>query len=158
MKQKSYNFFEVTKVLEATSLSHPFVNNVYFNRYRLNDTNDIMYPAVVFLHQSTDVSDSSTLITWNIIYVDRLTKDRSNLIEIQSVGKQVITEILNTLVKSGNFYLEEDSNGHFHITFNIFDEQYADHTAGVIANVNISHNSDLGYCTFIDYDDCAKCK
>lgn len=157
MKQKSYNFYEVTKVLEATSLSHPFVNNVYFNRYKLNKTNDIMYPAVVFLHESTDISDIYTSITWNILYVDRLTNDRSNIIEIQSVGKQVITEILNTLYASGNFFLEEDANGHFHITFNIFEEQYADNVAGVTANVNISHDSELGYCTFIDYDDCVKC-
>lgn len=138
------NYFEFIDLLMRASLAHPLVNNVYINRYKLNDENDIKYPAIVILGSNSTVQRDTTTHYFNILYVDRLTSSRYNSIEIHSTGMQAITEIVNAI--RARFRVGIDT-----LSFETFNEAYADNTAGVIArNVQFTIPSILGECDFID--------
>lgn len=147
------NYIEFIELLEQISLQHPLINNFYTGTYRLNSTDDITYPALVLTFNSINVSVTDpTFTTFNInlLYADRLTDDRSNLHEIQSLGITVISEIIQALILYYNIQVTTN------ILFNPFKEQFADNTAGVVATINISIPSATGNCYW--FDPSTKCK
>jgi hypothetical protein len=63
--------------------------------------------------------------------VDRLKNDRSNQIEIQSVGIQTLDNIIRQLDELG-IYAEQT------YSFQVFNQRFLDECAGVFCNVNLS--------------------
>lgn len=148
-----YNYYEFLKIIEKVSLSHPLISNFYTGRYRLNTTDDILYPAIVLTINNVSVGSQVTTIDFNLMYVDRLTEIRDNRDEIQSIGIVTITEIVNALKNC--FDMDTTSP----ILINIFTDQFADNVAGVFTNgLSFDMPSDIGDCFWFNIKEiCEKC-
>lgn len=143
---KRFNIYELTEALNSVGISHPLVNTVLHDRYRLNDLGDIKYPALIFIKDNIQVGIQISIANYSIIYVDRLTVERDNTIKIQSVGTQVISELLNVFYD--NFDVEK-TNEYFTVEY--FNERYADSVAGCVSNnISFRFKSDISEC----YDYC----
>lgn len=106
----------------------------------LNGNPSVKY-GVIHLTQTTHrTQEDQDIYGFNIFYIDRLLGDNSNKLQIQSIGKELIYNILKSLDET---FDTETSN----ITFQPFTEKFNDLCAGVYASVNVS--------SFIDYD-CAE--
>lgn len=149
---EKFNYYEFIKVVEKTCLSHPFVSNFYTGRYRLNSTDDIEYPAIVMTTNNIAVGENITTVNFNLMYVDRLTEKRDNILLIQSVGIDTISEINNALKQC--FDMDSTDN----LTFNVFEEQFADNVAGVVTPVSFYMPSNIGSCFWFNPKNiCEKC-
>ena len=91
---------ELIKTMEVVASHQPSVNMVVENDiFRLNAKSDARYGVFAFTQGQHTASVGSSLITYafTLFYVDRLTNDRSNQIEIQSVGIQTLDNIIRRL-------------------------------------------------------------
>ena len=101
--------------------------------FRLNEKADARYGVFAWTQgqHSTRVDGNSIDYAFNFFYIDRLKNDRSNQLEIQSVGTQTLDNIIRTLDDIGidieNTY-----------TFQVFNQRFADECAGVYVNVILS--------------------
>lgn len=143
---KSYNFFELTKLLKYIAISHPLIGYSDINRYRLNSIDDICYPASIFLIQDINIAQNITTYSFQLLYADRITSDESNIEQVQSVGLQVNSEIINFTRNNFSFIDTELNTGYSN---SLFQNQYADGLAGVITSFSLIVPSDLGECDYL---------
>ena len=91
----------------------------------------------------------SSLVTFNFtfFYIDRLRADKKNELEIQSVGIQVLDNIIRSL-EAKTVYAESK------YTFTTFNQRFLDECAGVFTNVALTVPlSDLCEETYADFND-----
>ena len=126
---------EITRTIEATALNQPSINMVVRNDiFRLNATQDARYGVFGWTQQQHTEEMDTDLITYNFtfFYVDRLTEDRSNEVEIQSVGIQTLSNIIRALQEKG-IYAEMWQ-------YQTFNQRFHDECAGVYTNVALQVN------------------
>lgn len=124
---------ELIQVIEGVASDQPSVNMVVENDvFRINSISDAKYGIFAFVQQQHSSSVSSNLMTWafSLFYVDRLMDDRSNQIEIQSVGIQTLDNIIRKLDDLG-IYCDNT------YTFQVFSQRFLDDCAGVFCNVRL---------------------
>lgn len=125
---------ELIKTMEVVASHQPSVNMVVENDiFRLNAKSDARYGVFAFTQGQHTASVGSSLITYafTLFYVDRLTNDRSNQIEIQSVGIQTLDNIIRRLDDIG---ISADTG----YTFQVFNQRFLDECAGVFCNVSLT--------------------
>lgn len=125
---------ELIKAMEVVASKQPSIKMVVENDvFRLNSKADAKYGVFAFVQQQHTTSIESNLITYafTLFYVDRLKNDRSNQIEIQSVGIQTLDNIIRTLDDMGIFSEQSYS-------FQVFNQRFVDECAGVFCNVSLS--------------------
>lgn len=125
---------ETIRSIESVASQQPSVNMIVRNDiFRLNAVPDARYGVFAWLQREHDASVESSLITFafTFFYVDRLTENNSNQMEIQSVGIETLDNIIRTLDEKGVFVETE-------YTFQVFNQRFADECAGVMTNVRIS--------------------
>ena len=125
---------ELIKTIEVVASKQPSIKMVVENDvFRLNKKSDARYGVFAFVQGQHSTSISSSLIsyTFTFFYVDRLKNDRSNQIEIQSVGIQTLDNIIRTLDEMG-------VNSEQEYTFQVFNQRFLDECAGVFCNVTLS--------------------
>ena len=142
-----YNFIQIMKHLEAYSLSLPYVNST--------NTGDIYEflngnPGVKYASVNIDIINSTrndNLISYSIYlyYVDRLTEDKSNWMEIKTTAEQVLNSIINYAAQIG------DVNDGW--TINYFEQQFADYCAGGYVQFNLEVPNEMGDCLIDEYKD-----
>lgn len=107
---------------------HTLVRNDIF---RINAKPDVKYGCLAW----TQGQHSSDEILWrfsfSLIYVDRLTDDKSNQVEIQSVGISTIDNIIKILADEG---IELEGTP----SYTTFNQRFLDECAGVFCNVSFS--------------------
>ncbi|MBO5809629.1 MAG: hypothetical protein J6R32_02255 [Bacteroidales bacterium] len=110
------------------------------NVYDLNDIPDVEY-GVFYVTQGTH-SFSQETITYNLnlFYIDRLTPNLDNRLQIQSDG---ITEIQNILLLFAETY---DVEIEYNANVTAFNQRFADDCAGVFVTVQITDVNDFGVC------------
>lgn len=141
---------ELIRTMEAVASHQPSVKMVVENDiFRLNAVQDAKYGVFAFVqgqHTATLASDLVTY-TFTLFYVDRLKNDKSNQIEIQSVGVQTLDNIIRILDDLGICAERE-------YTFQVFNQRFVDECAGVFCNVNLSVPAG-SVCpeSFVDYND-----
>lgn len=125
--------FEVIRAAEAAAARQPSVNMVVRNDiFRLNTIQDAKYGVFAWTqgqHQG-NLDGSVIIYQFTFFYVDRLTSDKSNEVEVQSVGVETLTNILRSLDDMG-VYL----NGSY--TLQPFNQRFLDECAGVFTNVRL---------------------
>lgn len=142
---KRYNYYELIKEIENVALQHPLVNSFYTDRYTVND-GDVYYPAFIVTNDSISVGESTTIYNMNFLYVDRLSESESNLVQIQSVGVDIISEIANVIRECLDMNISTDMN------LNVFRNQFADNVAGAVMNsVPITLASNTGRCDWFNF-------
>ena len=125
---------EAIKVIEEVASRQPSVNMIVENDvFRLNANADARYGVFAWLQgqHSTSIDSNTLSLQFTFFYVDRLTEDKSNQLEIQSVGIQTLDNILRKLDDLGMWV----SNNY---TFQTFNQRFLDECAGVFCNVTIS--------------------
>ena len=123
---------EAIKVIEVVASRQPSVNMIVENDvFRLNAKADARYGVFAWLQGQHSASvDSNTLsLQFTFFYVDRLTGDKGNQIEVQSVGIQTLDNILRRLDDLGMWVSR--------YTFQTFNQRFVDECAGVFTNVTI---------------------
>lgn len=140
---------EVIKMIEAVAARQPSVNMIVENDvYRINEKPDAKYGIFAWTQgQHTSPADSDFLnFSFTFFYVDRLLADQSNQIEIQSVGIQTLNNIIKALDEYGLF--SENT-----VTFQSFNQRFADECAGVFCNLILTCPVDLACPEFFtDFD------
>ena len=125
---------QVIKAFEAIASNQPSVNMIVQNDiFRLNACSNARYGVFGWTQgiHSTCVDSNTISYQFTFFYVDRLTEDRSNQIEVQSVGIETLDNIIRDMDAKG---LHVDSN----YTMQTFNQRFLDECAGVFCNVSIS--------------------
>ena len=124
---------DLIKTLEIVASHQPSIKMVVENDiFRLNAKADARYGVFAFVQQQHTTSTESNFITYSftLFYVDRLKNDRSNQLEIQSVGIQTLDNIIRTLDEIG-IYADTD------YSFQVFNQRFVDECAGVFCKVSL---------------------
>ena len=125
---------ETIKAMEVIASKQPSVKMVVENDiFRLNAKADARYGVFSFVQGEHSTSINTNVVTYafTLFYVDRLKNDRSNQLEIQSVGIQTLDNIIRTLDEIGIYADNADS-------FQVFNQRFVDECAGVMCRVSLS--------------------
>lgn len=139
--------YDTINLIEQIALQQPNVRtakegNVFDH---LNANPSVQYAAVILTQGLHQQDEQFNHFRFSIFYVDRLEADLdSNRIQIQSTGKEVLNNIIRTLISK--FDAECDD-----ITYQPFTQRFADECAGVFASVVIDVPVD--YLCAEDYGD-----
>lgn len=129
---------ETIMTIEAVALNQPSVNMVVRNDiFRLNATQDARYGVFGWTQQQHTEEMDTDIITYNFtfFYVDRLTEDKGNEVEIQSVGISTLSNIIRALQEKG-IYADLWQ-------YQTFNQRFHDECAGVYANVALQVNTNF---------------
>lgn len=140
------NFIQILKKLEAYSLSLPYVHatNLGDIYEYLNGKPNVKYASV-----NIDINNSvrnDGLISYSVYlyYVDRLTEDKSNWMEVKTTAEQVLNSIIN-------YAAEKIGDVNDGWTINYFEQQFADYCAGGYVQFNLEVPNVMGECLIDDY-------
>ncbi len=140
------NYKKLLKLIEGIGKSAGC--EVMFNEYNFTTMQDIKYPALLVFNTQSQITQNINTHTFQFIWADRLMKNGSNWIDVQSEGYLVLSNIINTIRSKVNTMDYTD------FSLNSFKEQYADLLAGCSATIDISIPSELGQCYNVcDYED-----
>lgn len=127
---------ETIRAIERTAVRQPAVNTVVRNDVlRLNTLPDVRYGVVVWTQGQHVIGPDIHTYAFTLFYVDRLTADKSNEVEVQSVGIQTLGNIIASLADAG-IYAEDSWSAQ---TFN---QRFEDECAGVFASVRLQVPAD----------------
>lgn len=142
------NFIQILRKLEAYSLSLPYVNEV-----NLGDIYEFLNgnPNVKYASVNIDINNSvrnDGLISYSVYlyYVDRLTEDKSNWMEVKTTAEQVLNSIIN-------YAAEKIGDVNDGWTINYFEQQFADYCAGGYVQFNLEVPNEMGACLIDEYID-----
>lgn len=122
---------QVIHLIETVAGGQPTIHSIVRNDiFRLNTYPDAKYGVFGWTQGQHASEIGSSLITYRFtfFYIDRLTHDLSNQIEVQSVGIQALDNILRLLEEKGLAPVSE-------ATYTTFNQRFQDETAGVFASV-----------------------
>lgn len=127
---------QVIHIIEEVALQQPSINMVVQNDvFRINSAPSLKYGVFVWTQgQHSGTINGMQSLSFSLFYVDRLKEDKSNQVEIQSVGCSTMGNILRTLddydIEVGNY------------TMQTFNQRFTDECAGVFCNVtlNVAHS------------------
>ena len=131
---KEMTLTEVIHTMEVLAAGVPSIQSIVRNDiFRLNSLPDAKYAVFGWTQGQHSASVESSLITYNftLFYIDRLTESQRNQIEIQSVGIQVLDNIIRALYDQG-------INAEMAYTFQTFNQRFLDECAGVYTQVALS--------------------
>ena len=122
---------QVIHTIEAVAGGQPTIRSIVRNDiFRLNALPDAKYGVFGWTQGQHASEIASSLITYRFtfFYIDRLTADQGNQLEIQSVGIQTLDNIIRLLEQNGIYSASE-------WTYTTFNQRFEDETAGVFAQV-----------------------
>lgn len=122
---------EVIRRIEVIASRQPSINMIVRNDiFRLNEKADARYGVFGWTQNqhSSSLSSGEMRYSFTFFYVDRLTHDRGNEVEVQSVGISTLDNIVKMLDE-----FEVYSNNDY--TFTTFNQRFTDECAGVFCNI-----------------------
>jgi hypothetical protein len=137
---------ETIKAIEGVAKAQPSVRMVVPNDiFRLNATPSAQYGVFGWTQGQHEASLDSTLIRFRFtfFYVDRLTEDKGNEVEVQSTGVQTLDTVIRTLADMG--IVADD------YTFQTFNQRFLDECAGVFCSVRLT--VPIGWTCPDEFDD-----
>lgn len=149
MLRKKMTLLETIRLIEMVASGQPAVNMIVRNDiFRLNAFSDARYGVFGWtqgLHRG-NAEDSLQTFAFTFFYIDRLTEDKGNELEVQSVGVETLANILRTLSDQGVIVGD--------YSFQTFNQRFLDECAGVFCTVNLMVPV-LGICgeAFGDFND-----
>ena len=125
---------QLIRIMEATALRQAAVNSVVENDvFRINSLPDVKYGVFAWT-QGTHVGNTDSSLrtfVFSLFYVDRLTPDKRNQVEVQSVGFDVIGAVLRRLEEDFDVEVGE-------WTYTPFNQRFTDECAGGFAQVRLT--------------------
>ena len=130
---------QTIRIIERVAGSQPAVHTVVRNDvYRLNELADARYGVFAWTQGQHSASADGSLqyFRFTFFYVDRLTEDKGNETEIQSVGIDVLRNVVLSLYKR-EIWASGDVN------FTTFNQRFVDECAGVFCSVALEVPADM---------------
>lgn len=128
---------EITRALNRIALSQPLVNSVVEsgNIYELNENPDVKYATFCAVQQTHSLDPETSIMSYNFVlyFVDRLTSNSSNKVDVQSTAIQVLTNIIKSFADEYEDVAELNQS----ISYEVFTDSFNDLCAGAYANVTI---------------------
>lgn len=127
---------QVIERVEAAASAEPCIRSIVRNDvFRLNTIADCKYGVFAWVQRQHSITDGGDIArySFSFIYVDRLTSDHSNEIEVQSTGMSALHGILLRLA---------DVMGVGEESFTAFTQRFGDECAGVFCNVTLETEAD----------------
>ncbi len=120
----------VNKIEQAVrSVDYNMGSFFYGDIYNINHLQEVKYPAVIVTNSTHTSKSDYITYNFNIFYVDRLTADKSNKLDVQSMATISLNNALQVL---DDGYIVND-NWEIHT----FEEKFNDVCAGAYINVGI---------------------
>ena len=122
---------ETIRAIEVVAAAQPAVNMVVRNDiFRLNAASDARYGVFGWTQGQHAENVDSPLVTYafTFFYIDRLTEDLGNQVEVQSVGISTLENVLRMLDAKGVFTFGDWN-------FTTFNQRFLDECAGVFCSV-----------------------
>jgi hypothetical protein len=127
------NLLQVIRAIERVAAEQPTIGTIVRNDiFRLNAAPSVRYGAFAWLQGDHRTNPQSGLMqfSFTFFYADRLTEDAGNEVEVQSVGIEVLQNVLRTIQEEG---VDVDQP-----TFQPFNQRFADECAGVYTTVGLT--------------------
>jgi len=141
---------DTIRIIERAAGCQPSVKSVVRNDiFRLNTLADAKYGVFGWTqgNHATNIESSVYTFRFTFFYIDRLTHDRTNQVEVQSVGVSTLDNIIRMLDGLGVFV-----SGEWQYT--TFNQKFLDECAGVFCSVTFQVPKD-GVCdeSYFDFND-----
>ncbi len=132
---------EVVQRLKDIALQMPNVRTATEGDvYDTLNTNPSVVYDVFHLTQGQHREDEEfDYYVFNMFYISRLTDDYNNRLQVQSIGKTVLSNIIREFCDQIDIEFPDETQ----LMFNTFTEKFVDLCAGVYANVTFKINKDL---------------
>lgn len=122
------NYYNIVDAILTTAKKHKLINDTYYGDiYEYHNSGVRKYSTFVLTSVNTVESENITTYNFNAFVTDRLTDDKSNLIEVQSISKTILSQILKECF---------DNIGD--ITYTFWTEKFNDLCAGCYASFSVS--------------------
>lgn len=131
--------YETIDLLKKIALKHPNIGSASEgNIYEYMNANPSVKYGVFFITQGTHSQDEMfNHFEFTLFYVDRLVDDmEENRLQIQSIGKEILSNILT-------FFCEEFDAECENISFQPFTQRFVDETAGIYSTITIDVPKDV---------------
>ena len=119
-------------MVKAIAEQQPAINQIVDNNvYRLNDLKDAEYSVFAWQQRQHREETDFWIYSFQFFYIDRLTQDGGNELEVQSIGLDILSNIILTIIEAG----EGDIELYDYPSYQPFTQRFKDETAGVYATV-----------------------
>lgn len=133
--------YNIVEKLKNIAITKPNINYVgEGDIYDLNSLPNIDYGVFYITQSNHSQSQDTTTYNLTLYYIDRIFQDKSNTLNVQSTGIQVLTTIVNTFEYSTDVIVNYDMD------YTTFTHKFSDLCAGVYCNLSISVDNELGIC------------
>lgn len=140
--------FEIFYLINKVAAAQPNINTIVNTGdvFSLNTENYQIKYAAFCLQQGEHRKEQNGFITYNfnLFYVDRLTDDSRNKLEVQSNAIQSLQNIINALIDIELIDVGTE------VTFQTFTERFTGLCAGAYCNLSITTDSPYCYDEFIN--------
>lgn len=130
---------EITNLINQTAIAQPAINDIIEsgNIYDINSERDTRFSAfcATLATPTYNADDDVTNYTFYLYYVDRLTADGTNKIDVQSTGIEVLKNIIRSISRNADVEVSDTS-------FTVFTESFSELCAGCYATVTFSDYGD----------------
>ena len=123
---------EIIKIIKNISLALPDVESFYTGDvYEINKDQSVKYGSVVLTNQEHSFDNVNDQFNYNFVlfYIDRLTDDEANRIDVQTAGINALTTIAKTIEDYGCII--------DNVRYNVFKERFNDWCSGVYGTFSI---------------------
>lgn len=139
--------YEIFKIINNVAVAQPNVNTIVNtgNVYDLNTENyQIKYAS--FCAQQGEHTQNGDFMTYsfNLFYVDRLTDERRNKLEVQSNAITTLNNIINGLTQIELIDVNSE------ITYQVFTERFTAECAGAYCTLRVTTDTPYCYDEFIN--------
>lgn len=124
---------QVIRAVEAIAKAQPGVAMVVPNDvFRLNAIPDARYGVFAWTQgqHREDLEAGTLTVALTLFYVDRLTADKGNELEIQSVGVALLGNVVKAAQEAGIYVADL-------VRYNTFNQRFLDECAGVFCTVDL---------------------
>jgi len=131
---------EVIERLKDIALQMPNVRTALEGDvYDLNENPSVVYDVFNITQGQHREGEEYDYYVFNLFYISRLVDDYDNRLQIQSIGKSVLSNIIRVFCEQVDIDFPDDTQ----LTFNTFTEKFADLCAGAYCNVTFTIPKDL---------------
>lgn len=123
---------EIIKIIKNISLALPDVESFYTGDvYEINKDQSVKYGSVVLTNQEHSFDNVNDQFNYNFVlfYIDRLTDDENNRIDVQTAGINALTTVVKTIEEYGCII--------DNVRYNVFKERFNDWCSGVYGTFSI---------------------